>query len=131
MHQLRNKIASLLPTEFLDHCTVGNLKEGILVLIVRNPTWKHQVNFIKMDLLEKLRTIPIWSGIKSISVVIDCLAEELDQYKDQRNDLNKQTNNKRPVLSATTSALINRMIDEDIKDQKLYQTFKSFIAKIS
>lgn len=82
LEQLNTIVANFLPPKIAKQCTVSNLRDGILILTTTSPIWNHQINFLKMDLLDKLRrSDPIWISIKSISVKTAYLIEDLNIYK--------------------------------------------------
>ena len=142
LQQLQKIISNLLPPTIANHCTVANLREGVLVLATKSPAWKHQLNFLKIDLLEQLRnSSPIWSGIASIVITIDYLVEDLDEYKNNLkiNNLNNQNNSKNFnqinvhknfTISNKTAELVNSIIDQEISYQPLLTKLKQLIEKI-
>lgn len=59
-----------LDPHLVPHCSVSNLRDGILILTTSSPTWGHQLRFSSMTLLNKLRENPQWAGLKSIQTVV-------------------------------------------------------------
>ena len=146
LKQLNQIVSSLLPTTIANNCSVANLRDGILILTTNSPVWKHQINFLKIDLLEKLRnTSPMWAGIISISVRIDYLAEDLNTYQNniKLSNLNIITNNtsndkinhkikvnKNFTISPQTALLVNSIVDQEISYKPLSCKLKNLIEKL-
>lgn len=123
LQQLNNIITSFLPTIIAQHCSVSNLTAGTLILTTTSPVWNHQINFLKMDLLNKLRNSdPIWAGITGITVKTNYLMEELNNYKQINN--NNKTKPKKITLSAHNIAIINNIANNEISYSPLAKMLK-------
>ncbi len=68
--KLNRVVSQNLDPHLSQHCCVGNLREGILILTASSPTWGHQLRFSSMALLHKLRENPEWAGLKSIQTIV-------------------------------------------------------------
>jgi len=68
--KLNKAVSCLLSPELAEHCTVANLKDGIVILATDSAVWHHKLRFITGDLLAQLRKKPKWCFIKSIQVKV-------------------------------------------------------------
>ncbi len=134
LQQLNKAVANLLPPTIASNCSVANLRDGLLVLTTNSPVWRHQINFLKMDLLDQLRiSNPLWAGISAISVTIDYLIEDLDKYqKDPNpvNNINIDSKTKNFNISLETAELMNTIANQSISYQPLSVALKKLIEKI-
>lgn len=81
LEQIKKIIPKFLPKMLANNCIVANIRDGILTLVTNSPVWKHQLNFLKMDLLEQFRkSCPLLAGLSSIEIKIDYLQEDLQKY---------------------------------------------------
>ena len=143
LEQIKQIIPSFLPEVIKNHCNIANLQEGVLTLVTNSPAWKHQLNFLKMDLLEQLRkSSPLLAGLSSISIKIDYLQEDLYKYHDNINEYyksliksNKNFNHNNHLnsisISITTAKLIENIITQEIKHQPLLDNFRRLLTKIT
>ena len=133
LQQLQQAISNLLPPTIGNYCKVANLRNGVLVLTTNSPVWKHQLNFLKMDLLEQLRNSnTFWSGIASIVITMDYLMEDLYKYQNNTkiNGLNNQRKIKNFTISNKTAVLVNSIFDQEISYKPLLNKLKQLIEKI-
>jgi hypothetical protein len=153
LQQLNRYLANFLPDYLAKHCVVANLRGGVLVLVTDGPVWKNQLSLLRMDLLEKLRSNPNWAGISSISITIDYLIADLNQYVAElsgpvsilaansnnsnqvdiaeNNTNNNNTNNYNFTISQQTAKLVKNIANQDIKHQPLLQKLTNLINKIT
>ena len=146
LKELNQAVVSLLPTEASNYCSVANFRDGVLILTTKSPAWKHQINFLKMDLLDQLRSYnSSWAGISSITVTIDYLIDDLDKYQnnsdnndsingyniDKKNSNNQDNKNKNFTISSKTAELINNIVNQEISYEPLAIGLKRLIGKIS
>ena len=135
LHQLdliNNLIYKFLPNEISKNCTVGNLRDSVLVLVTNSPAWKYKLTFLKQDLLKYLReSSPLLAGIGSISITIDYLKEEVNQYHFTPAKISYSFNKKKNfTVSNKTALFVNEIIEQEIQDQNLKMVFKKLIEKI-
>jgi len=133
LQQLQQAISNLLPPTIANYCKVANLRNSVLVLTTNSPVWKHQLNFLKMDLLEQLRNSnTFWSGIASIVITMDYLMEDLYKYQNNTkiNGLNNQRKIKNFTISNKTAVLVNSIFDQEISYKPLLNKLKQLIEKI-
>lgn len=153
IEEIKQLIPQILPKYIMDNCMVANLKSNILTLVTNSPTWKYKLNYLKIELLEKLRkSNPILAGLNSINIKIDYLQEDLHKYYyddytnkfhnkhllqpptkcTSYNQLLQDNNNKHQFnLTYKTSKLVENMISEEIKYQPLLEAFKKLLIKIT
>ncbi len=136
LEQIKQIIPNFLPEVIKNHCNIANLQEGVLTLVTNSPAWKHQLNFLKMDLLEQLRkSSPLLAGLSSISIKIDYLQEDLYKYHDNINEYYKsliKSNIKQNIyITVNTAKLIENIITQEIKHQPLLDTFQRLLTKIT
>ena len=134
LQQLNKAVTNLLPPTIASNCSVANLRDGLLVLTTNSPVWRHQINFLKMDLLDQLRSSnPLWAGISAISVTIDYLIEDLDKYQKDLNlvnNINIDSKTKNFTISLETAELMNTIANQSINYEPLSIALKKLIKKI-
>lgn len=122
IQQLNNVLTNLLPPLAAQNCCVSNLRDGMLILTTTSPVWNHQINFLKTDLINKLRnSSPDFAGITAIKVKTSYLIEELNNYK------NPALNNKSPKklnISANSAKVIRDIADKAITYSPLANILK-------
>ncbi|MGD0465128.1 MAG: DUF721 domain-containing protein [Gammaproteobacteria bacterium] len=131
LQQLNKIVAKLLPPTISCHCSVANLRDGILILTTTSPVWNHQINFLKMDLLDKLRiSEPAWAGISSILVKTNYLIEELTTYQpDPINNIqNTNNNSKKFFISEKNAEIINGIANNEISYLPLAMALKKLTS---
>ena len=123
LQQLNKIVTKLLPPILSRYVSVANLRDGILILTTTSPVWNHQINFLKMDLLDKLRVSdPAWAGIGSILVKTNYLIEELAIYQPNPTEINIQNTNNNPKknsMSAKNADIINNIANNEISYKPL------------
>jgi len=128
LKQLNKIVTKLLPPALSCHATVANLRDGILILTTTSPVWNHQINFLKMDLLDKLRiSDPAWAGISSILVKTNYIIEELAVYHPDPVKINIQNTNNNPKkisISAKNAEIINGIANNEISYKPLAMALK-------
>jgi|GEM_PF-1210721 hypothetical protein len=132
LQQLNKIVAKLLPPTTSYHCSVANLRDGILILTTTSPVWNHQINFLKMDLLDKLRiSDPAWAGISSILVKTNYLIEELAIYQPDPikiNIQNTKNNSKKFFISEKNAEIINSIANNEISYLPLAMALKKLTS---
>ena len=131
LQQLNKIVTKLLPPQISCHCSVANLRDGILILTTTSPVWNHQINFLKMDLLDKLRASDTaWAGITSISIKTSYLIEELTAYQPEPFKIDIQNSNINPkkfAISTKNAEIINGIANNEISYQPLAMALKKLI----
>ncbi len=137
LQQLHNTVTNLLPPIIAKYCSVANLRDGVLILTTTSPVWNHQINFLKMDLLDKLRNSnAAWAGIASISVKTDYLPEDLMVYQQNNDHSNHKSNDKQKdrlknfTISTKTAKIINNIATNDINHPPLAMALKNLARKL-
>lgn len=124
IQQLNNVLTNLLPPLAAQNCCVSNLRDGMLILTTTSPVWNHQINFLKTDLINKLRnSSPDFAGITAIKVKTSYLIEELNNYKNAASTNNKSR--KKLNISANSAKVIHDIADKAITYQPLANMLKN------
>lgn len=124
LEQLNQAVTKLLPSPMSNYCSVANFRDGVLILTTKGPTWRNQVEFSKMDLLDQLRKSNArWAGIGSIKVTIDYLIDDLIVDVEDKYQHNSG-------ISPQTVELMNNIVNTEIGYQPLAVGLKRLITKI-
>lgn len=135
LEQIKQLVYNFLPHDLANNCIVANLRSNVLCIMTNSPAWKYKLNFIKMDLLEKLRTSsPILAGISSISIIIDYQYNMLEPYYKSSlailgYEINKK-DSKNFMISKSNALLMNQVVDQEITHEELKNSLKKLISKI-
>ena len=76
LSKINEAVATFLDPELAKNCQVANLRNGTLILTTTSPAWNHQMRFLKIDLLNKLRKVPEWRGLKAIEIKVQYLPDD-------------------------------------------------------
>lgn len=127
IQQLNNVLANLLPPLAAQNCYVSNLKEGMLILTTTSPVWNHQINFLKSDLINKLRnSSPEFAGITTIKVKTSYLLAELDNYNTPSST---NTPPKKLNISPKSATIIRNIAEKEITHPPLANILKKLCGE--
>lgn len=124
LEQLNKIITNFLPPMLAKNCRASNLRDGILILTTTGPVWNHQINFLKIDLLNKLRSNPEWAGLASISIKTEYLSECLTNTEHKAP---KKLQNF--TISKENIEIINNLANNEISHQPLASALKQLAKK--
>jgi len=117
---LDQKLKQDLPSFLKAHCRLGNFSNGKIILTVDSSAMASKLNFLKLNILEKLRSERDFSGVVAIEIKIDP-----SQFESSRPT-------EKPIIprkfSAQTAEILKQKIletqDKNLRE-KLEQLLKS------
>ena len=67
LEAMTQSVRTLLPPGLRDHCWVGNIKDGVLVLVTDSGTWAHPLRYMQREVLKQMKA---HHGISARSIKI-------------------------------------------------------------
>lgn len=121
LEKLDQIIKQYLQPELAKNCRVASFNDNCLILATTSPAWNHRLKFFLPELLNKLRKLPKYCGLKSIEAIqIPNLASEIITEKNpDLKQMQLSNSNAKQLLAAA----------ENITSPKLAEALRKIANK--